>query len=127
MARPRAALLVAMLSVTWLAMASTGVSAGDEPAGGEAPRVLLRDALEALRQRGLPIVFSSSLVPGDLEASAESVAAAGAEESLRDEALALLEPHRLTLEEGPQGTLLVVRDARRESKGTGTTRTETGV
>ena len=77
-------------------------------------RLTLRDALEALRDRGLPIVYSSSLVPPDLlvsdrdEGRTTPAGRSNLRASLREEALALLAPHGLTLEESPLGIYLVV-------------------
>jgi hypothetical protein len=71
-----------------------------------AAETTLREALETLRRQGLPLVFSSSLVPAD--ATVDEAPAATA--SPREAALQALRPHGLTLREAPFGFLLVVRD-----------------
>ena len=107
------------------APASTGATSSADPVRPQT----LRQALEALRREGLPLVFSSSLVPVDLELVPASTAthgpgkkstAAGRQiesdanaDPLRARAEALLAPHGLALEPGPDGTLLVVRAAPR--------------
>lgn len=67
----------------------------------------LADALLRLQRDGLPILFSSLLVPSEL-----TVRSAPAEGDPRVMLEALLAPHGLTVVEGEGGTLLVVSAAR---------------
>ncbi len=64
----------------------------------------LSEALDELRERGLPIVYTSRVVTPDLRVEAEPDPAGDARAILAQ----LLEPHGLDLLEGPDGTLVVV-------------------
>jgi hypothetical protein len=67
----------------------------------------LVDVLHDLNRRGLRIVFSTSLVPGELRVSAEP---AGTPREILDQ---VLRPHGLSARPGPQGVLIVARAQKR--------------
>jgi TonB-dependent receptor-like protein/carboxypeptidase family protein len=77
------------------------------PAGGRSRSLRagqpLSEALEALREEGLNLVYSSDLVRPEMLVLAEPAA-----RSPREMAEEILAPHGLKLQEGPAGTLLVV-------------------
>lgn len=65
---------------------------------------LLEDALRVLQTRGVRLVFSSEVVTPDMRVRAEPRARA-----LPEQLAELLRPHGLTVERGPGGVLLIVR------------------
>lgn len=96
--RPRRAVTVGLLLI---ALLFPGSAASDAPRF--AGRSLV-EALRALQAEGLRIVFSSELVPAELEVVTEPEPS-DAREILDD----LLLPHGLTVREGPEGVLIVVK------------------
>lgn len=73
---------------------------------GDFAGIPLQEALEILRQRGLPVVYSSALVhPGMYVAEEPS---AQAPRAILDEILA---PHGLVVTSGPNGVLILTRSA----------------
>jgi hypothetical protein len=78
---------------------------------------LLAEVLQELQSSGLRIVFSSAIVQSDLRVSTEPRA-----KTARQRLEELLEPHGLSIREGPGGTLQVVQAAtprkeRQEKRG----------
>ena len=67
------------------------------------------DVLQELRTAGLNVIFSTDLVPQTLRITTEPKAT-----DRRQIALQILEPHGLTLQAGPRGTLLVVALPRKD-------------
>ena len=91
-----------MLILSGLAFA--GSSRNAEPQDTRFAGNTLADALAELRSRGLRIVFTSEVVGPDLRVEAEPRATDP--RRILDE---LLEPHGLDVQDGPLGTLVVVR------------------
>jgi len=71
--------------------------------------VPIQDYIAALREQGLRIIYSSDLLPETLVVLSEPDET-GSLDTLRS----VLRPHRLTLAEGPSGSMLVTRDARNQ-------------
>ena len=100
------------VAAAWLALgALPGAGALDDPASRSEPLpplagLALAEALELLRQRGVPIVYSSRVVLPEMRVERQPAAsdpAAALEE--------LLAPHGLTTRPGPEGRRIVVRRA----------------
>lgn len=85
-------------------MAVFGVAVAPAPAASaDSGDRSLVEALESLADAGLPIVFSSRFVKPEMRVERPVGA-----ESLQDRLHALLSQHGLTVEEGPNGVLMVV-------------------
>jgi hypothetical protein len=65
------------------------------------------DVLQELQRSGLPLVFSDDLVPRELRVKSEPKATGP-----REIALEILAPHGLTLNDGPRGRLIVIKNPR---------------
>ena len=94
---------VAMLFATLALCATTTVAQQHEEYKGR----LLADALRALQQKGLRIVFSSATVTPDLRVDVEPRAT-----NTREQLDQLLAPHGLKARDGPGGTIQIVRAER---------------
>jgi hypothetical protein len=105
-ARPSLLLLVLLLAVPCAAPVDAGapVPGSDEAAGAQRT---VGQVLQALQDRGFPLVWSEALVPAGTPAPPPAGAAFPDDPEAR--ARAVLEPHGLTLERAPSGAWYVVR------------------
>lgn len=99
-----------LLLVAWLALPGHGSDPGVRPAFR--PGTRLAEALRELQARGLRIVYSSRVVPAEARVVVEPTATE--DRGILEE---LLRPHGLGLEEGPGGSLVIVRRAARDGPG----------
>lgn len=96
--------VVRIATVCLIAAAATAVAvAADQPRKYVGRPVA--EVLQELRAAGLPILFSSDLVPLSLRVKSEPTG-----RDRRQIAVQILAPHALTIQEGPRGMLLVVAD-----------------
>jgi hypothetical protein len=96
-------------ATAWVLLASfaLGPPAGAQPRAAQSEGRRLDEALAELQRRGLKVIFSSEVVPSSMRVTEEPRLP-----SPRRVLDALLEPHGLIAQDGPGGTLLVVKNPR---------------
>jgi hypothetical protein len=102
-----AAFILCVAAIVFAPLAASARQAETRRYAGRA----VADVLKELQATSLKIIFSSERVPPALRVVREPRAT-----SARDIALQILEPHGLTLEQGPGGTFIVVERRREERR-----------